>query len=143
MIASLHASSMTVSDTAHHLSSAIGTELSRETFSWIIAKVHEEALADQPRSATARGADTRSSTWTHSWPRENSGGFARNEAAHIEHVPGIWVQAAQDAKLLPAVCTAIVNCGGPGSADRLLNGQPMKATNTLRAGTRPVSVLCD
>ena len=49
MIVSLYAGGMTVRDIAHHLASTIGTELSHETISKVVAAVAEEVLAWQQR----------------------------------------------------------------------------------------------
>lgn len=117
MIVSLYGGGMTIRDIQHHLASTIGTELSHETISKITDAVLDEVLTWQTRPLEAL------------YPvmyldaiviKVKDGAHVQNEAAHlavgvdmegVEHVLGIWVQAAEGAKFWAGVCADLANRG--------------------------------
>jgi putative transposase len=117
MIISLYAGGMTIRDIEHHLRSAIGTELSRETISKITDEVLEEVVAWQRRPLEALYPVIYLDALV---VKVRDGGHVRNKAAHIavgvdiegiKHVLGIWVQTNEGAKFWASVCAELANRG--------------------------------
>jgi transposase-like protein len=117
MIISLYSKGMTTRDISHHLESTIGTEMSHETVSKVVAEIEAEVEKWQNRPLEAF------------YPvvfldaiviKALHDGYVQNRSAHIvvgvdlegvKHVLGIWVEATEGAKFWMQVCTDLANRG--------------------------------